>query len=262
MFTKSHLLQQLDSMGIKRYDTVLIHTSLKAIGETENGADGIIDAFTEYLTAGLFLVPTHTWANVNENKPVYDARMTVPCIGTLPTVACRRKDGYRSLHPTHSVWAKGKGAEDFIAGEEYTHTPCPAGFLWDKLADVGAKILLLGVKNNRNTFIHSVDERAHLKDRLADKPFNVTIIDEYGNKKQSYIYPHRCSWTDDVSMNFVRFEKSFIESGVQTFGKFGGAEVRIIDAEKCRNVVERIYSRIMGDPFLEYEDFPRELYMQ
>lgn len=261
MFTKSHLIQQLKSMGIQRNDTVLIHTSLKAIGKTENGANGIIDLFTEYLSEGLFLVPTHTWANVNENNPVYDARTTVPCIGTLPTVACNRIDGYRSLHPTHSVWAKGKYAEEFIAGEENAHTPCSVGFLWDKLADIGAKILLIGVKNNRNTFIHSVDERADLQDRLADNPFNVTIIDADGKKTESFIYPHSCSWTNDVSMNFVRFEDAFIRTGVESFGVFGNAETRIIDAEKCRSVVERIYSGIKGDPFLEYEDFPLDLYM-
>lgn len=261
MYTKNDLIKQIESMGIENSDTVLIHTSLKAIGETENGADGIIDAFTEYLSDGLFIVPTHTWANVNEKNPVYDVRITVPCIGVLPTIAAKRSDGYRSLHPTHSVWAKGKSAREFISGEEKAHTPCPVGFLWDRLADANAKILLLGVKNNRNTFIHSVDERVDLEDRLAGTPFNVTIIDADGNETESYLYPHRCSWTNDVSMNFVRFEKAFIETGVQTFGRFGNAEVRIIDAKKCRDIVKRIYSRVNGDLFLLYEELPRELYI-
>ncbi len=260
MFTKEELKNQIRNMGIEPDDTVLIHTSLKAIGETENGADGIIDAFTEYLSEGLFLVPTHTWANVNHKNPVYDAKSTVPCIGVLPCVAAAREDGVRSLHPTHSVWAKGKNAKEFVKGEENAHTPCPPGFLWDKLADVGAKILLLGVKNNRNTFIHSVDERVDLQDRLAKEPFRVTIIDAEGNIKESYLYPHRCSWTNDVSMNFVRFEKAFSETGVMSLGTFGNAEVRIIDAKKCRETVERIYGRVKGDIFLEYEELPPELY--
>ena len=43
-------------MGIQPNDTVLIHISLKSVGEVADGADGLIDAFCEYLTDGLFLV--------------------------------------------------------------------------------------------------------------------------------------------------------------------------------------------------------------
>lgn len=60
MYTKEELKLQLQRMNIQKDDTILIHTSMKAIGPVENGADGVIDAFCEYLEDGLFLVPTHT----------------------------------------------------------------------------------------------------------------------------------------------------------------------------------------------------------
>ncbi|MBP3704101.1 MAG: AAC(3) family N-acetyltransferase, partial [Clostridia bacterium] len=72
MFTKEELKQQMKEMGIKPDDTVLIHTSLKAVGPVEGGAEGFIDAFCEYLDEGLFVVPTHTWATVSRDNPVYD----------------------------------------------------------------------------------------------------------------------------------------------------------------------------------------------
>ena len=53
MFTKDQLKNQLAGMGILPTDTVLIHTSLKAVGPVENGPDGFIDAFCEYLSEGL-----------------------------------------------------------------------------------------------------------------------------------------------------------------------------------------------------------------
>ena len=87
MFTKEDLTAQIRQMGILPTDTVLIHTSMRAVGQVENGAHGVIDAFRDYLTEGLFLVPTHTWANVTRENPVYDVRSTVPCIGALPTAA-------------------------------------------------------------------------------------------------------------------------------------------------------------------------------
>ena len=110
IYSKEMLKEQIKAMGILPSDTVLIHTSMRAVGEVEGGADGLIDAFQDYLQDGLFLVPTHTWANVNRDNPQYDVRSAVPCIGTLPRVAAFRPDGIRSLHPTHSIWATGKNA--------------------------------------------------------------------------------------------------------------------------------------------------------
>ena len=138
MYTKEELKKQIQEMGIQPTDIVMMHTSLKAIGEVEGGADAVIDAFCEYLEDGLYLVPTHTWATVHKDQPVFDVRTTKPCVGALPTVAAFRKDGIRSLHPSHSVWAHGKNAAEFVRGEENVHTPAPRGYLWSKLADVGA----------------------------------------------------------------------------------------------------------------------------
>ena len=86
MFTKEDLKTQIRAMGILPTDTVLIHSSLRAVGSVENGADGIIDAFKEVLTEGLLLIPTHTWAVVGQKQPVFDVKTTVPNIGTLPRV--------------------------------------------------------------------------------------------------------------------------------------------------------------------------------
>lgn len=97
MLTKNDIHGFLQSIGIKPTDTVLVHTSMKCIGEVDGGCDGLIDGFTSYLTDGLFIVPTHTWSMVNKDAPVYDVRATVPNIGALPTVAAFRKDGVRSL---------------------------------------------------------------------------------------------------------------------------------------------------------------------
>ena len=259
MFTKDELKCQLHQMGLKSTDTVLIHTSLRAVGTVENGADGMIDAFCEYLSEGLFLVPTHTWATVNRENPVYDVRTAEPCIGTLPRVAAKRADGVRSLHPTHSVWAHGKKAAEFIRGEEDAGSPGAPGFCWDRLADAGAKILLIGVGHNRNTFIHSVDERADLPDRLGE-PYEAVIIDQQGNELRRMFRPHCCSRTNDVSQFYPNFEKPLIELGAQTMGRLGNADVRVVDAAKCREIILRIYSRAQEDIFCAHRELPVELY--
>ena len=261
MITKAELKRQLAQMGILPTDTVLIHTSLRAVGSVEGGADGFLDAFCEYLEDGLFLVPTHTWADVNQDNPVFDVSASAPCIGTVPKIAAFRKDGIRSLHPTHSIWAHGKQAESYVRGEENAHSPGPVGFCWDRLADVGAKILLIGVTHNRNTFIHAIDERAGLPDRIGVKPYRAIIIDHTGNRLEIPMHPHLCTKTNDVSQFYVNFEKPLIRLGAQKMGRLGNAEVRIVDARLCREIILRIYSRAKEDIFTEFREIPEELYI-
>lgn len=260
MFTKEELKKQIRDMGIDKDDTVLIHTSMRAIGEVENGADGVIDAFCEVLSSGLFIVPTHTWDSIGSDNPVFDVRKEIPCIGALPRVAAKRQDGIRSLHPTHSVWAHGKGAEEFVKGEELAQTPCPVGFAWSRLADMNAKILLLGVGNDKNTFIHAIDELADIPDRLSEKTFDVTIIDHEGRSITHKQHHHHCSKTDNVSDQFVNFEKPFVKMGVQKFGTLGNAVVRIVDAKKCRDLVMKMYSRAKEDLCIKLMDIPESYY--
>ena len=262
MFTKEQLKEQIRQMGVQPDDIVLIHTSMKASGEVEGGADTVIDAFIECLPDGLFLVPTHTWAVVGKDQPVYDVRSTVPNIGALPRVAAFRKDGIRSLHVTHSIWAHGKGAEEFIKGEENAETPCPVGFAWSRLATVKAKILLLGVNHSRDTFIHSIDELANVPDRIQPEPYEVTCIDWNGNAIKHPMRPHYCTKTDDISGYFINFEKALISQGAQKSGQLGNAEVRIIDAQKCQDVIMRIYSRSTDfDRYITFFDIPEEYYL-
>ena len=56
MYSKECLKEQLRQMGILPTDTVLIHTSMRAIGQVEGGPDGVLDALCEYLTDGLLRV--------------------------------------------------------------------------------------------------------------------------------------------------------------------------------------------------------------
>ena len=72
MLKKQDINAQMSQMGLKPTDTVVIHTSMRAIGEVEGGPDGLIDAFCEYLCDGLFIVPTHSWDDVVPENPYYD----------------------------------------------------------------------------------------------------------------------------------------------------------------------------------------------
>ena len=65
MYTKEQLKKQVENMGLTGEETILIHSSMKSIGEVEGGADTVLDAWIEYFGHGLLLLPTHTWKNIN-----------------------------------------------------------------------------------------------------------------------------------------------------------------------------------------------------
>ena len=72
MHTKESLKKQLTAMGLTGEETILIHSSMKAIGETQKGAETVLDALMEFFEKGLLLLPTHTWKTINAENPVFD----------------------------------------------------------------------------------------------------------------------------------------------------------------------------------------------
>ena len=256
MLTQNDIHEFLKENGIKPTDTVLVHTSMRALGKVEGGCDGLIDAFTSYLCDGLFIVPTHTWANVGAESPIYNVKTTVPCIGALPTVAALRADGVRSLHPTHSVAAFGKRAAEFVKGEERATSPAPVGGVWSRLYDEDAKILLLGVGLNRNTFIHAVDEMIDLPGRLKP-PIPLTVIGYEGEEYHLSFRKHR----NTGSENFENYRAPFEALGVMTNATLGEATVGIVNARKCTEAVKMLWKKADYELLAEPKEIPKEYYL-
>lgn len=80
MYTKEQLKKQVENMGLTGEETILIHSSMKSIGEVEGGADTVLDALIEYFGHGLLLLPTHTWKNINADSPVYNPHHVSDCL--------------------------------------------------------------------------------------------------------------------------------------------------------------------------------------
>ena len=174
-YTKADLKHDLVAMGLTGNETILIHSSMKSIGPVEGGADTVLDAWMEFFAEGLLLLPTHTWRFINEENRVFDVRRSPCCVGILPELFRQRPGVVRSLHPTHSMAAYGKGAAAYLEGELDANTPCTPGGCYDRLRAAHGKVLLLGVTHARNTFIHSVEEVLNVPNRLTDKPLQLTV---------------------------------------------------------------------------------------
>ncbi len=263
MVTKQDVFTLLEAFSIRHDDVVTMHCALREVGAIEGGADGLIDALKEYLCDGLLLIPTHTWANVNAANPNFDVRSTVPCIGTLPRVAAFRKDGVRSLHPTHSMAAFGKNARAYIQGEEHAATPAPVGGALSRLYELGGKVLLVGVGHERNTYLHAVDERIDLPNRIAKEGFPVTITDWDGNTLHNPdFHPHR---TEGISIGlseyFRNYKHALDVTGAVQYGWLGNALAYCCDCRKMTDTVLRILTRADHDVCIGIQDIPEEWYL-
>ena len=262
MLTKKEIIEFLENNGIRHDDKIVVHASLRSVGPIEDGADGLIDAMCSYLDEGLLIIPTHTWDEVCRSHPFYDVRTSVPCIGTLSKVAFERKDGVRSLHPTHSVVAFGKGAADFVKGEELCTSPAPVNSCLSRLYEEGGKVILIGVGHERNTYLHSVDERLGIPDRLNQDPFVITIKDHEGKTIQSPpFHTHFTAASDQcVSEYYPNYKEAFEYTGAVKYAKLGNALVYICDARGMTDTVRKMWEKTDHDLCIKKEEIPGEYY--
>ncbi len=160
--------------------------------------------------------------------------------GGMPNLFLKRPGVIRSLHPTHSMAGYGKDAASYLAGEEMRNTPCTSGGCYDRLKDIGGKILLVGVGHERNTYIHSVEEVLNVPNRLSDMPVLMKIV-QHGKKPVSvYMRKHYNSQQPHISEDFVKLNRAFDECGAAVHTVFGSAECILCDARRIFEVTRHV----------------------
>ena len=263
MLTKQDILRFLRDNEIRHNDKMIVHASLRSIGPIEDGANGLIDAMRSWLDQGILMIPTHTWDEVVRSNPYYDVKTTVPCIGTLAQVAFSRPDGIRSLHPTHSVVAFGPGAAEYIKGEEKCASPAPVHSALSRLYEENGKVLLIGVGHERNTYLHAVDERLGIPDRLNPNPFVISIKDYDGNVIQSPPFRTHYTAASDtcVSEYYPNYKEAFEYTGAVKYASLGNAPVYICDARGMTDTVRKLWQNTDHDLCVRKETIPEAYYV-
>ncbi|NLJ74306.1 MAG: AAC(3) family N-acetyltransferase [Firmicutes bacterium] len=258
MYTKQDLLEHIEAIGVEPEDTLLIHSSMKAIGEVENGADTVLDAFIEYLADGLLIFPTHTWRQMNNEYNVFDVVNEPSCVGILTNLFMKRPGVIRSWHPTHSVAALGRDAAQYTAGEERFDTPCPREGCWGKLYDRDAKILFLGASTTRNTIIHGVEEWANIPNRLTEGHQYFKILTPDGRLIDRPMKRHS-SPVPDISQHYGKLEEPLLHIGAAKKGKIGDAVSVLIEVVPMVDLTMEFLRRD-PDLFIDNEPIPKEWY--
>ena len=149
-------------LGVTEGDILLVHSSFKSLGPCEEGAATVIGGLRAALgDTGTLVFPTlcqKDWENVYKNWHL-DAPSDV---GYLTNYFRQLPGALRSDQATHSVAAMGAKAKYLTETHgksglrygTYGDTPFAADSPWQKMYDMGAKVLFLGCTIRSCTFRH------------------------------------------------------------------------------------------------------------
>ena len=229
MHTRREIADHAAALGVKAGDIVLVHSSYKAVGETEGGPCGVIDALLAVVQSeGALLFP-----NLNipheftaDNPPRFDLRRgSVRKLGILPELFKLHYVRHFSLHPTHSVMGVGAKAAPLLRDHEKAGLPCGPGTPWARNGAAGGKILLLGVTTRSNTTYHCAEEQIPNSYQLSREVIQgVVVVDG-----EEIVVPSRLHvWGNRTDFSLVNAELA--ERGYLRCGKIGGADTLCLDA--------------------------------
>ena len=259
-FSKDFIKNQLKSLGVPQNCPVVVHTSLRAVGNVEGRAEGFLQTLIDYVTAdgGLLLIPTHTWHRCDSpDKLTLDILSNDVCIGTLPKIASTYQGVHRSTHPIYSlaVFGDSNAARDFISHDEnVVSAPDPSGCM-GQIAREKGYVLLIGVGQEKNTFLHIAEEYAGVKNRLTKQPYPATVRLSNGEIQSKPLRLINAQGLGDVSERFPKFELPFYMNGCIKYGFIGSAKTQLCDANSMLKIVSRIVKR-NGNKELLSDDKP------
>jgi aminoglycoside 3-N-acetyltransferase len=193
----------LRGLGLEKGDIVLLHSALSSLGNLEGGVGSLVEAFLNVLgKEGTLVVPSFT-AGIVPDAVKNDPRAVV------------------SVAPTAQVAAIGAKAKEICADHWKCETAHAEGTPYLKLADLGGYICLLGVDQDRNTTLHSVEALLRLPYLSETSPKEIDTPE--GKVTTSFKYfpgPHR---------DFIGLDKLFSEK-IKTV-VIGNAVARLIKSK-------------------------------
>ncbi|MGW5482169.1 aminoglycoside N(3)-acetyltransferase [Streptomyces sp. NPDC004008] len=178
LVTRDTVFAELRTLGVQPGETLLVHSSLSALGWVCGGAVAVVQGLLDALGPdGTLVVPAQTghlsdpavwsrppvpqewWDTIRATMPAYDPLVTPSLgVGVIPETVRRWPGARRSAHPQTSFVAVGARAAEVVAGHA---TDCRLGERSPlaRLEAMGARVLLLGTGYDTCTSFHLAEYR-------------------------------------------------------------------------------------------------------
>jgi aminoglycoside 3-N-acetyltransferase len=237
--TVSSLVRDMRAVGLGEGVTVMVHSSLSALGYVSGGAQAVVLALLEVVGAsGTIAMPAHSgltdpggwsrpavpegwWETLRAEMPAYDPDLT-PTRYMGAVVECFRHvpSARRSSHPTASVVAAGPNAASIVDDHSLAYGLGEQSPL-ARLYDLDAYVLLLGVSHANNTSLHLAEYRTSLATKRWTSTSSPVIVD--GERRW---VSYEDLETDD--RDFERLGRDFAASGGEADGAVGAGTGRLM----------------------------------
>ena len=222
--TKEVVQRGLGEVGLGGGEVVLVHSSLRAFGHVEGGADAVIEALLETVgPEGTVVVPTFTWGAFHDAEKVVLDLVNTPVkdeVGIIPETFRKRPEAKRSTHICHSVAAIGPHTDD-VMGEGVSSFG--KGSTFHQLYELDAWCLFLGATFGSCTELHAVEEYMQVPYRYHRDFKGSTVIladgTEIASQSVEFLrYP-------DYGNDFAQMRDVLGGHGVLKITRIGEAEV-------------------------------------
>ena len=199
------IAEGLRSLGLKKGSIVLLHSSFLSLGQVKKGPPEVIKAFLDVLgDKGTLMVPAFGQLGV-----------LVEEVKKLPGAVI-------SSCPLGTVAACGPDAGELCADHWKADTAHGKDTPYTRLADKGGSICLLGVDQDRNTSLHSVEALLKLPYlSTVSRTFQTSEGKEVTKEYHFFPGPHR---------DFIGLDRLLTDAGVMKTARIGNAQVRLIDS--------------------------------
>ena len=241
-YGKAELVAALHSVGIKRGDTLMVHSGLNRTTGFTGSPNEFIDVLLQVVgpEGHLLMVSMPYMSSAYEylqQGKIFDVRKTISHMGIVSETFRRRSGVLRSQHPTHPILALGPKATWLVGDHEKCLYPCGLGTPFDKLLQLGGKVLFFDVSFFTFTFFHYLEER--IKDRLDfplffPEPFEVPLIDLNGNRQvmRTYVYTLEANRRRRPQISKAEMDKQ----GLIKYRRIGNSFLQLVataDAVRC-----------------------------
>jgi len=155
---KDRLLKSIQAVGVRPGDGLLVHSAIQFLGQPTGGMCTYLETLQELLGPhGTLAVPAFNFGFAR-GEP-FDPQ-TTPAVGmgVFSEYVRQQRDARRTPHPMQSLAVMGYHADDLAQRD--TPSAFDPGSAFDRMLDLGFKVLLLGADIDAISMLHYCEQRA------------------------------------------------------------------------------------------------------